>query len=190
MSPAARNVHEVTSVRPGRGARGRGFWWVGVPLVWLVGAGLSGLRVNLTPSEPIGLWRVHRGAPHVGDFVTLCPPLHRTYPFLDRGACPDGVMPFLKKIVAGPGAQIRVTSRGVLIDGRVLAHSAPLRIAPGYGTVLPRRLGAWRLRRGQYWTYGAGDPRLSFDSRYWGPIPRRDILRIATPLWVWSMSHG
>ncbi|MHB8564978.1 MAG: S24/S26 family peptidase [Acidiferrobacteraceae bacterium] len=59
------------------------------PLALLVGAGLYGLRINLTPSEPIGVWHLHRGAPRMGDFVTLCPPLTRPYPFLERGTCPD-----------------------------------------------------------------------------------------------------
>jgi len=165
--------------------------WLGLGLgLGLVGAGMSGLRVNLTPSEPVGVWRLHRGAPHVGDFVTLCPPLTRMYPFLERGACPDGVMPFLKEIVAGPGAWIRETARGVAVNGRVLPDSAPMRLAPGYGTVLPRRWNAWRLPRHAYWTYGAGDPRRSFDSRYFGPVLRRDILRVATPVWIWSAWHG
>ncbi len=41
------------------GAHGRRFWWTSVTLVWLVGIGLSGLRINFTPgvivaSEPTG----------------------------------------------------------------------------------------------------------------------------------------
>lgn len=189
MPPAAWYVLEATSVRPNWRARRRRLWWGAVFLALLVGAGLSGLRINLTPSEPIGVWRLHRGAPHVGDFVMLCPPLTRPYPFLERGTCPGGVMPFLKEIVAGPGARIRETARGVAVNGRVLAHSAPLRIAPGYGTVLPRQYGAWQLPRHAYWTYGTGDPRRSFDSRYFGPVPQRDFLGVATPVWVWRGRH-
>ncbi|MHB8347886.1 MAG: S26 family signal peptidase [Acidiferrobacterales bacterium] len=190
MSPAAWYVLGAMSVRPNRCARRRRLLWGAVFLALLVGAGLSGLRVNLTPSEPIGVWRLHRGAPHVGEFVTLCPPLTRPYPFLEHGTCPGGVMPFLKEIVAGPGARIRETVHGVAVNGHRLPDSAPLRIAPGTGTVLPRRFGTGRLPRHAYWTYGAGDPRWSFDSRYFGPVPRRDLRRVATPVWVWKGGHG
>ncbi|WP_459178731.1 S24/S26 family peptidase, partial [Sinorhizobium meliloti] len=48
----------------------------GIALVVIIGGFIGGLRINTTPSEPLGLWRV---APlehpiQVGEMVFVCPP--------------------------------------------------------------------------------------------------------------------
>ncbi|MET3648626.1 hypothetical protein [Phyllobacterium ifriqiyense] len=65
-------------------------------------------RFNLTPSEPLGLWRIillNRPARN-GDLVFVCPPestlfhkaLERGY--LRRGLCRGGYAPLIKSVVA------------------------------------------------------------------------------------------
>ncbi len=147
----------------------------------LAGSGwVAGVRVNLTPSEPVGLWRVRRGAPRRGDYIGFCAPV-RKYPFLEAGSCPNGVMPFLKEIVGVPGDSIVETDQGVVIDGRRLPRSRPLPRARD-GVALPRWRGRLTLPPGEYWTYGGGDPELSFDSRYFGPLPRARIRFVVRPV--------
>jgi len=153
-------------------------------LLAAAGAGwATGGRINLTPSEPLGLWQVLPSAavPHRGDYVSFCAPVHG-YPFLDRGTCPNGLMPFLKEIVGVPGDRIVETARGVTVNGRWLPGSRPFAKAPGDALALPQWRGRLTLAPGEYWTYGSGDSRRSFDSRYWGPLPRARILFIARPM--------
>ena len=84
-----------------------------------VGVGiLAGLRINLTPSEPLGLWQVVTPdrPVAVGDLVRICPPsgamsefgLERGY--LWQGTCPGGAAPLIKTIAAIAGAKRRCTA--------------------------------------------------------------------------------
>lgn len=153
------------------------------------GAWTAGYRLNLSPSEPVGLWRVRTdAAPAVGDYAMFCPPVTwARYPFLFKGGCPGGTMAFLKKLVAGPGAVVRETAAGVWIDGKPLAHSRPLPHSFGSDPVaLPHRRGRIKLGADQYWAYGSGAPALSFDSRYWGPLAGRRIIGLARPVFTFS----
>lgn len=152
-------------------------------------ARFTGYRLNLSPSEPVGIWRVRADAPPtVGDYAYFCPPVaQKRYPFLFKGGCPGGSMPFLKKLAAGPGALIRETAVGVWIDGKPLPDSRPRSASLGSDPVrLPHWRGTVRLQAGQFWAYGSGDPAQSFDSRYWGPLPAARIEGVAWPVWTVS----
>ncbi|MEJ2631545.1 MAG: S26 family signal peptidase [Acidihalobacter sp.] len=172
-------------------------WWyrLRVPLAVLAitasgfeAARFAGYRLNLSPSEPVGVWRVRAGAAAVGDYAYFCPPVAlKRYPFLFKGGCPGGSMPFLKKLAAGPGALIRETAAGVWIDGKRLPASRPRIVSLGSDPVLlPHWRGAVRLQAGQFWAYGSGDPAQSFDSRYWGPLSATRIEGVAWPVWTVS----
>ena len=155
-------------------------------------------RLNLSPSEPMGIWTITpitQGTRlHTGEIVTLCPRLPSGYHYgwlADKthaaNTCTDGRAPFLKTIVAGPGDVILETGHGVIIKGRPVPDSKPL----FYTTSRPQvRLPQWRgiitLKAGQYWAYGAGDPRFSFDSRYWGPFRQTQVRGVAHPVAVWE----
>jgi type IV secretory pathway protease TraF len=41
---------------------------------------------------------------------------------------------------------------------------------------LPAAYGVHRLAAGEYWAFGSGDPKVSFDSRNWGVVRRNLIL--------------
>jgi conjugative transfer signal peptidase TraF len=146
----------------------------------LAAAGKAGYRVNLTPSMPLGLWRVVAAFPadyHRGQAVAVCPPVDA--PFLPRGSCPLGMQPLLKEIVALPGDVVTVTFAGVSVNGDPpLPHSPPLAQTLD-GQPLPQWLGTWRLTG--YWLYGAGSPR-SFDSRYFGAVPAGCLQGVAYPV--------
>ena len=156
-------------------------------------------QVNSSPSEPMGIWSVTPITPRtrlrVGDVITLCPRLPQGYHYgwlEDKNphaadACADGRSPFLKTIVAGPGDTIRETGEGVAIDGHPLPDSKPLPFTTSKPQVrLPQWRGTVTLKAGEYWAYGAGDPRFSFDSRYWGPFRRARVRGIAYPVAVWK----
>lgn len=145
-------------------------------------AWFGGYRINLTPSEPLGLWRIVKldRAANVGDLVFICPPRTavmqeaRSRGYLRSGLCPGAVAPLIKTVIAVAGQRVEVAA-SVRVDGCDVARSnladrdgqgRPL--APFGGGIVP--VGSVFLHSGF-----AG----SYDSRYFGPIPASGILGLA-----------
>jgi conjugative transfer signal peptidase TraF len=107
---------------------------------------------------------------------------------IERGASARGGMaPFVKRLAGVPGDSVRVSPEGVSINGApVLPHSAPL-THNHRGEPLPRRLGRWLICG--YWLYGESNP-WSFDSRYFGEVPRASIRGVVKPVLVTQVSMG
>lgn len=144
--------------------------------------GLAGLRVNLTPSEPLGLWRISpldRPA-GVGDLVFICPPdtgvlrQARDRGYLRSGLCPSGYAPLIKTVVAVSG-QVIVIGHNVSIDGAELSHSA-LVTRDAQGRALVPFVGGTVPANN---VFLHSDFPGSFDSRYFGPVPVSGILGLA-----------
>ncbi|SCC93984.1 Peptidase S26, conserved region [Thiomonas sp. X19] len=139
----------------------------------------TGWRVNLTPSEPVGVYRMKPVAADTviqrGDLIAFCPPV-KLEPFMVPGSCPNGGAPFLKEVVGVPGDVVDVTAAGVTINGRMLPMSRPIAHPKDWpGLTLPVDFGETKLGPGQYWTYGSGRPKDSFDSRNWGVVGRDEV---------------
>lgn len=146
---------------------------------------MGGYRLNLTPSEPLGLWRIEalRRPVEIGDLVFFCPPVTvafeeaRQRGYLRRGLCAGGVAPLIKTIAALPGQHVEIADQ-VIIDGRALPASTvrktdgegrALSPDPG-GVVLPRRL------------FLHSSFASSYDSRYFGAVPDSGLLGLARPI--------
>jgi len=149
----------------------------------------SGLRINFTPSMPLGIYRLEPlSATGVvrGMVVAVCAPdgaadLGRHRGYLATGPCSDDTELLLKIVVGVPGDEVAVSAEGVAVNGCLLSDSRAI-AEDGAG----RRTSPWpssdyRLD-GQVWLY-AGNPR-SWDSRYWGPVPEIGVLARAVPLLV------
>lgn len=154
----------------------------------LAGAGfVSGLRINLTPSYPLGLWRIEPLARDVvvGDRIFICPPqvaafeLARERGYLGRGLCPGWFSPLIKTVAAVAGQHVLI-DRSIAIDGVRLAHTR-VRQADGEGRALAPATGGI-VPDGQLFLFTefAG----SYDSRYFGPIPAVGVLGLARPILV------
>lgn len=162
---------------------------VAVPVAFLAASFGAGLRVNLSPSYPLGLWRIH--ALHrnvrVGDLVFICPPLTEEFRqagergYVRRGLCPGWLSPLIKTVVALPGQSVEIGG-SVAIDGLALPQSTiqprdgvgrALTPDPG-GVVPPDTLFLFS-------TFGG-----SYDSRYFGPIPAAGILGLAKPFFTFK----
>ncbi len=145
----------------------------------------GGLRLNATPSYPLGLWRIERAvAPiKVGDLIFICMPagsgltlgLERGY--LRAGLCPGGAGPLIKTVAAMPGAHVAV-GRSVMIDGRTLAHSR-IRLVDAEGRALAAYAGGV-VPPGHLYLHS--DYAGSYDSRYFGPLPDAGLLGLARPV--------
>lgn len=148
-----------------------------------------GFRINLTPSYPLGLWRIEtlNRDVRVGDRVFICLPLTERFRqarergYVRRGLCPGWLSPLIKTVVALPGQSVEIDT-SVAIDGLALPQSAiqprdgssrELTPDPG-GVVLPDTLFLFSTFRGSY------------DSRYFGPIPDAGVLGLAKPVFTFT----
>ena len=148
---------------------------------------LAGLRVNLTPSYPLGLWRIEplARAVAIGDRIFICPPQSATFElarergYLRRGLCPGWFSPLIKTVVARAGQHV-IIDGDIAVDGTRLAHSS-VRPADGEGRALRPDPGG-TVPAGKLFLFSefAG----SYDSRYFGPIPANGVLGLARPLLV------
>ncbi|MGB8291192.1 conjugative transfer signal peptidase TraF (plasmid) [Rhizobium ruizarguesonis] len=145
-------------------------------------------RINLTPSEPLGLWRIiplHRPAA-VDDLLFICPPetaamrAARARGYLRSGSCPGGVAPLIKTVIAVAGQHVEIGA-SVDVDGReVFSSSVAQRDGKGRplapfmsGTIPP----------GYVFLHSAFPG--SYDSRYFGPLPASGILGLAQEVFTY-----
>jgi conjugative transfer signal peptidase TraF len=134
--------------------------------------GWLGLRINTSPSLPIGLYIATTDGS--ANLVEFCPAepfatLSIIRGYRDPGTCRDGGAPLLKPVIAQSGDMVAVSPRGISVNGVFLSNTAPLtRDTKG------RHLEAWPFGRflvapGTVWVASSYHPR-SFDSRYFGPV--------------------
>ncbi|MGV1793637.1 conjugative transfer signal peptidase TraF [Rhizobium sp. A37_96] len=169
-----------------------------VGFIGIAGAGLlavsatgwfAGLRINLTPSEPLGLWRIVGINRPVArdDLVFVCPPATPGFAaafergYLRRGLCPGGFAPLIKTVAALAGQRVE-TGVNVVIDGAPLAHSS-IRASDGAGRALQPYAGGI-VPPGFVFLFSPYE--TSYDSRYFGPVPADGVLGLARPLLVFD----
>nr|WP_245262813.1 conjugative transfer signal peptidase TraF [Ensifer sp. BR816] len=153
--------------------------------VVLSAAVFGGFRLNLTPSEPLGLWRIEAPsrAIAVGDLVFVCPPMTpvieeaRRRSYLARGLCQGGVAPLIKAVAALPRQRVEIGD-AVRIDGKLLPSSR-LRRTDGAGRSLKPFAGGI-VPAGMLYLHSPFAS--SYDSRYFGPVPETGLLGLARPV--------
>lgn len=148
----------------------------------LAAGAAAGFRINMTPSEPLGLWRIRplERAVAVGDLVFICPPETsqfeeaRSRGYLRRGLCLTGDAPLIKMVIATEGQRIEIGA-DVRIDGLRIPQTGVVRtdgkgraLRPGPGGIVPA---------GDVFLYSPYP--ASWDSRYFGPIPTSGVLGLA-----------
>jgi conjugative transfer signal peptidase TraF len=179
----------VTTAGWARGSRG--LWWLANAVALFAVAKLAGLRVNLTGSLPVGLYVAARGTPTRGALLLICLP-SRVATFASArgyvphgGACPGGVVPIGKRVVATAGDTVAVTPTGLLVNGAPIPNSRPLG-TDRKGRPLPRlAVGVYTVDRGELWAISSYS-RFSFDSRYFGAVRVSDVQSRLLPLWTAS----
>ena len=164
---------------------------VGLGIVTVLTTGVLyavGIRINTTCSGPVGLWRTLDAPIERGSFVLLCATanrrtriaIHRHY--VGVGSCPGRTTPLLKRVVGLQGDVVKVTNRGIWINGERLHHSARQRF-----DTKRRRLPHPRsetLPAHMLWLMN--DMPQSFDSRYFGKVSTDAIKTPVEPLLTWT----
>ncbi len=81
------------------------------------------------------------------------------------------------------GDLVAISAAGVTVNGQPVQGTAQL---PRDGAGRPLRpfpAGIYRVVAGELWLLSGHDPR-SFDSRYFGPVPTKNVQGVARPIWV------
>lgn len=146
----------------------------------------QGFRLNLTPSLPLGLYRLDEGPIERGALVAACLPLDhglegRRRGYLSRGGCPGDVSPVLKRVGAVGGDIVVVTPAGVFVGGERLQVAAPQEDSRGR-PLKPLPAGDYRLEPRELWLY-TPEPR-SWDSRFYGPQHASAVLGCVRSVWT------
>lgn len=154
----------------------------------------TGLRFMLTPSLPLGIYRTVNGPPTRGAIVMACLPervarlaLERGY--LWRGDCPGGVVPLGKVVLAVAGDTVTLSAEGISVNGRAVPNSRPHERDHQGRPLEHYPYGSHVLGPGELWLFSPYHP-LSFDSRYFGPIPNNAVLSRLAPLWTSPPTHA
>jgi conjugative transfer signal peptidase TraF len=146
------------------------------------------LRVNWTESMPLGLYQRTGPALVRGAWVAVCldgeaARIARERHYVIAGSCASGVTEIVKRIAAIPGDRIELGQDGVRVNGDPIPGSE-LQGRDRQGAPLAHaEEGEFVLADGRYWVMGT-HVRRSWDSRYFGPIAREQIVGGARPLWT------
>ena len=133
---------------------------------------------NVTASAPIGLYRrsflpVERAA-----WVLIAPPRPAHILAAQRGYLPLNI-PMVKRIAAFSGDTVCRTGNTVTVNKAVRAIALP---QDSRRRALPVWQGCERLSGDRVFVLTA--PAASFDSRYFGAVPRANIIERIEPLWT------
>jgi conjugative transfer signal peptidase TraF len=134
--------------------------------------GFLGLRLNTSPSLPVGLYVVTTdGSTNLIEFCPAEPfaALSLIRGYRDAGSCQDGGAPLLKPVVAKAGDLVELSARGISVNGLLLPNTAPLSKDTKGRPLTAWPFGWYSLTPGTVWVASSYHSR-SFDSRYFGPV--------------------
>ena len=147
-------------------------------------SGSLGLRINTSPSLPVGLYV--KTSDTSSRLIEFCPPepyarfaILRGY--REVGNCPDGAAPLLKPVIAEAGDMVEVSQGGLIVNGREIPNTAAVPTDTKGRPLNSWPFGRYPVRAGTLWVASSYHPR-SFDSRYFGPIAKSTIRDHLRPL--------
>jgi conjugative transfer signal peptidase TraF len=137
---------------------------------------LGWLRLNVSASVPLGLYRLHRVPASLerGMLVVLPVPA-AVQAFHSRW------LPLLKPIAGLPGDEVCVGDEGFVVNGR---HFGPVLPESGGRPVPSMGLGCVTVEPAS--VIVATETPRSLDSRYFGPVRITDLSAVATPVLTWK----
>ena len=143
------------------------------------GARVGGVVINHTASLPPGFYRKQSCPVRRGCLVLF------RLPEAQAGGRSYAQENLIKKVVAMEGDRVTISATGVTVNGQRLPNSTPL-TADHEGRPLPVAISDdYSLLPGELLTMSTYNAR-SFDSRYFGPVPRRCVVAVVTPVLTWG----
>ncbi|MBV8361471.1 MAG: conjugative transfer signal peptidase TraF [Deltaproteobacteria bacterium] len=152
-------------------------------LTLFVVLGRLGIRINTTPSLPVGLYI---SASEASQLVEFCPPepaasMAKQRGYRGEGSCPDGAAPLMKPVVGRPGDVVEVSHTGLSVNARRIPNTAPLQSDTQGRPLKHYPFGRYSVDFGTIWVASTYNAR-SFDSRYFGPISESIVRAHLRPL--------
>ena len=138
---------------------------------------------NASASAPGGFYYLENRLPARGEIAVVAPPPPIELMVTSLGILPASV-PLVKQVAAIGGDEVCRTNEPantIAINGKVTAEVLE---TDREGRPLPSWQGCLRLIDGEFFLLQPHPH--SFDSRYFGPVLRCDILGVAHPLWTWN----
>jgi conjugative transfer signal peptidase TraF len=134
--------------------------------------GFVGLRINTSPSMPLGLYLTTQAIS--ANLIEFCPAepfaaLTVSRGYRSLGVCPDGAAPLLKPVVAKSGDIVEISAHGIEVNGTPLRNTAPLAMDTKGRPLKAWPFGRYEVAAGTVWVASSYNLR-SFDSRYFGPV--------------------
>jgi conjugative transfer signal peptidase TraF len=155
-----------------------------------IGARISGIYINTTPSLPVGFYKVVDEPIANGAYVAFCPPqdavfdMARDRSYINPGDCSGGYGLLLKRVFAQSGDTVFIDQAGIFVNGKHLPNSAQLK-TDADGHALPQYRLQTVLKDAEYLLLSDVNPQ-SFDARYFGLIARDQIKQVVRPIFTWS----
>ena len=128
---------------------------------------------NASDSVPIGLYFVSNRQPNIGQIAVIEPPDWVGFYAASRGYLPANVW-LLKPVFAVRGSIICRHGSFIFVDGKLVARA---KIFDRDNQLLPVWKGCRALKIDELFVLAK--PKLSFDSRYFGPINRKAVIGTA-----------
>jgi conjugative transfer signal peptidase TraF len=157
----------------------------------------TGIIFNDTSSVPIGFYHIIKSSSKIeqGDIIAFCLPDNIAKMGLSRGYikhsnnCANGSEKLIKKIIAVPGDIVQVTNQKITVINLsgVNIYPTPVKLIDKDKLPVKKYIKNGIYRNIQtYWVHGYGNPQYSWDSRYYGGIPKSNITDRLKPLWTFS----
>jgi conjugative transfer signal peptidase TraF len=141
-----------------------------------------GYCLNITPSEPVGIYELVPGGITRGGLVLLKQPQDSAASILHRYIPTN--LPLIKRVAAIHGDVVRVSTHGVYVNGVRWPRSVPLDHDGEGRTLRPYPFGDYRVAAGEVWVM-SNHPR-GLDSRYFGPVAAASVISRLEPLLTWT----
>jgi conjugative transfer signal peptidase TraF len=138
---------------------------------------------NASGSAPFGFYLLGDKLPRRGEMAVIKPPPAIELMLVTSRILPPSV-PLVKQVAAVGGDEVCRSDQPngtISINGKVVAETFD---KDRDGRPLPAWSGCMRLVEGEFFVMQPHP--YSFDSRYFGPVMKCDILGVARPLWTWN----
>ncbi len=157
-----------------------------VPLLVVLLLGLIGFRFNVTPSLPLGVYRVTSDPPVPGTVIHACLPrdvaeFARARGYLGPGSCAGNARPVGKVVLAAARDVVTTTRDEIRVNGIPVPNSGTAPQDSRGRSLSHHEWGEHRLERDELWLFSPG-VRNGYDSRYFGPVRTSNVISVLRPV--------